>query len=86
MKRFGDWPTSRSDAPPPPLGKTPSTPLDEESTTLGKRPAAAAFAPEEGLPSRRRVMSRYAFCQALTPELEHDGGPCDRSCWVNHFD
>ena len=32
------------------------------------------------------VVSRYAFCQALTPELEHDGGPCDRSCWVNHFE
>ena len=40
--------------------------------------------PEVGLPSKRRVMSsprlvpssRYAFCQELSPELAHGGGPC----------
>jgi RNase H-like domain found in reverse transcriptase/Reverse transcriptase (RNA-dependent DNA polymerase)/Integrase zinc binding domain/Chromo (CHRromatin Organisation MOdifier) domain len=40
--------------------------------------------PEAGLPSKRRVMLSprsvplrpYAFCQELSPELAHDGGPC----------
>ena len=40
--------------------------------------------PEVELPSKRRVMSsprlvpspRYAFCQELSPELAHGGGPC----------
>ena len=36
---------------------------------------------EDNLLSKRRVMSSapsgYAFCQYLSPEMGHDGGPCD---------
>ena len=54
--------------------------------TVLKRPGE----PEVGLPSKRRVMSsprlvpssRYAFCQELSPELAHEGGPCTCFCGV----
>ena len=36
---------------------------------------------EDNLPPKWRVMSsassRYAFCQYLSPEIGHDGGPYD---------